>query len=52
MLDLPVNGNGYIYIKDKLREIKLRWLCYIKRSKNAQMRRCENIDLSGCRRDR
>ena len=44
---------GVAPIEDKLKETRLRWFGHVKRrSENAPMRRCENIDLSGCRRGR
>ena len=40
---------GVMPIKDKIKEARLRWFGHIKRSPNAPMRRCEMIDILGCK---
>ena len=39
-------------IEDKLREIRLRWFGYVKRSVNAPVRRCERINIPRAKRGR
>ena len=43
---------GVASIEDKIREGQLRWFGYIRRSMNAQVRRCEKLDRSDHRRSR
>ena len=44
---------GVALIEDKIREARLRWFGHIKRrSMDAPMRRCENIDRLNCKRSR
>jgi len=43
---------GVTSIKDKIREIKLRWFGHIKRSIDALVRRCKKIDRLQHRRGR
>jgi len=40
-------------IEDKIRDVRLRWFGYVRRrSIDAPMRRCENIDRLDCKRSR
>ena len=40
-------------IKDKMREVMLKWFGHVeRRNVNAQVRRCKIIDLRGCRKGR
>jgi len=43
---------GVAPLEKKLREIRLRWFGYVKRSVNASVRRCEMINLLHCKRGR
>ena len=44
---------GIAPIENKMKEIRLRWFGHVKRrSVNAQMRRCKQINLPECRRGR
>ena len=43
---------GVAPINDKLRESRLRWFGHLKRSVDAQVRRCEMIDIPGSKRGR
>ena len=46
------NKVGVTFIEDKIREAKLRWLGYRRRSIDALVRKCERIVLPKCRRCR
>ena len=39
-------------LEENMRETRLRWFGYVKRSVNELMRRCEAINLLHCRRGR
>jgi len=43
---------GVAPIEDKMREAKLRWFGHVRKSMDALVRRCENIDRLDCKRSR